>query len=240
MGRDQEPSIFDPYVQREGENIKVSIDEAERNNHRRSRGESFNESTDSVLVGENEVYVRVPSKSIDLSAEAYGKLYNLIQVVHSSLLTQYVATPLVFLSPSSWRLQSHSEFRARKRKQLEAIMDSITTNKGADISKLMDELDSVLVDIFRVKLPAMPEFYENDESFSRVSCEQVCTELCLKLHAARSLDFQSRARVQAAVVLQWFTYCPVGRPYVFLSDDLWVLVSEKEQRKFYRQQIVIE
>lgn len=29
----------------------------------------------------------------------------------------------------------------------------------------------------------------------------------------------------------------MGRPHVYLSDDHWALVSERELRKYYRQQI---
>jgi len=175
--------------------------------------------------------------NICLNDDASGPaLLNLLQVMHNSLVPQLVATPLVYIG-TSWKLQSHSKFRARKRKELEAMIDLVKTKKDVDYSKIIQDFQNILLEVFQVRLPAMPDYYANDNSFVRLPVQKVSSELCNKIHAARKLEFKDNVNALATILIQWYTYCPVGRPHVYLSDDHWTMVSERELRKYYRQQI---
>eukprot|EP00026_Physarum_polycephalum_P015436 Phypoly_transcript_16117.p1 GENE.Phypoly_transcript_16117~~Phypoly_transcript_16117.p1 ORF type:complete len:235 (+),score=18.88 Phypoly_transcript_16117:75-779(+) len=176
-------------------------------------------------------------EAYSLYEEFGAKLHNLMQVLHNSLVPHLVATPLVYLGGDKWKLQSHSNFRAQKRKQLEHMIDVVKTKREVDYAKLLDEFESIMVEVFKVRLPAMIEYYANDTSYQRIPVLKVTEELCSKIEAAKHLALTERVSELANILTQWFTYCPVGRPHVYLSDDHWTLISERELRKYYRQQI---
>ena len=50
--------------------------------------------------------------------------------MHNSLVPQLVATPLVYLGDSKWKMQSHAGFRKVKRKQLEDMIDILKTKSN--------------------------------------------------------------------------------------------------------------
>jgi len=168
---------------------------------------------------------------------AVRKLETLVQVLMKSLVPCLVATPLVYCGNDKILMTNHAEFRQQKKEQLQALASSLRKT-STDPGPVADQFCAILKDVISVRYPAMPEFYINDKSLKREKVKKVATGLCERLDKAISLEFISRIREIASVMLCWFAYKPVGRPYVYVSDKEWSLVSEVDQRKTYRSQIV--
>jgi len=185
---------------------------------------------------ENENVIEGELKELKSDAAAATKFLVLVQELHKSLIPCLVATPFVYLG-NSWMLYNHADFKMQKRKALEKILNE--HNSGSqDFFKMLDEFELILIDVLKVRFPAMPELYENDEEYFRISAKQASEDLIDRTKTGKILTFRSRVRELGNILVQWFTYCPVGRPLVYVSDVSWELVSENSLRATYRKVIL--
>jgi len=168
---------------------------------------------------------------------AIKKLNTLIQVLHKSLVPCLVATPLVYCEGNKLSLSSHSDFRKEKRKLLDNLLSQMN-DKNKDPTPIADRFSMILKDVLKVRIPAMPELYMNDASHIREKSKIVSKTLIQRVDSAKNMDFIGRIREIASIMLLWFTYRPVGRPHIYVSDTQWTLVAEEDLRRSYRSQIV--
>jgi len=182
---------------------------------------------------EQEVKV-LPELNTDKDAER--KLLTLVRVLFKSLIPCLVATPLVYLNDQAWLLSSHSVFRSTKRTKLERLMKSLNS-VSKDSLRILADFEQILLEVLSIRIPAMLEFYEQDQDRRRVAVKVVCHELCTRVKDGKSLAFRARVRNLGNVLLRWFTYQPVGRPHLYLSDADWELIPEKNLRASYRHEI---
>jgi len=178
--------------------------------------------------------------------EAIEKFLSLVDVLHQSLIPCLIATPFVYLSDEKWKLHSHPEFRAAKRKQLKKLEEEINAAAHAPpeydtrerIKELVDEFESILIELFHVRIPAMPNMYITENYYDLIAVSEVCTSLCEKIESVKKYEVQSRLYHYTKVMLEWFFLCPVGRPVVYVSDEDWSTVSESSLRINYRAQLL--
>jgi len=171
-----------------------------------------------------------------------ARFTTLLEVVHESLLPCLIATPFVYLSETDWTLSSHAEFRAAKRKQLKEI-DGALVDKGVNIENsellsLIDAFEGVLRDVFRVRLPAMPNYYITENFYDTIGASEVAEELIKTMADAKIFDAKTRLQGITKVLVRWFLLCPVGRPQIYVSDEGWTTSNEKDLREAYRRKLL--
>eukprot|EP01110_Echinostelium_bisporum_P011963 TRINITY_DN6101_c0_g1_i1.p1 TRINITY_DN6101_c0_g1~~TRINITY_DN6101_c0_g1_i1.p1 ORF type:complete len:226 (+),score=40.96 TRINITY_DN6101_c0_g1_i1:73-750(+) len=175
---------------------------------------------------------------------AANKLITCINVLYDSLLPCLVATPLVYMSDSEWKLHSHSDFRATKRKELKEmegiLSNNLFTQPVAEVlPKLLDDFDRIFSEVLDVRVPAMPSMYLTENYYDLKPMPEIAAELKEKLAIGKKYgEVSSRVKQLVRVLLQWFLYCPVGRPQVYASDSEWTLVNERVLRKEFRGRLL--
>jgi len=175
-------------------------------------------------------------KEFKSDAAAAAKFLVIIQELIKSLVPCLMGTPFVYFG-DSWLLHNHADFRMHKRKALEKILNEL--NGGSqDFFRLLDEFEAVLIEVLVVRYPAMPDVYESDDEYLLISSKQAFDDLVDRTKTGKILTFRSRVRELGNILVQYFTYCPVGRPYVYVSDLSWTLASDKELRSSYRKAIL--
>jgi len=166
----------------------------------------------------------------------------LLEVVHESLVPCLIATPYVYLSETDWTLSNHAEFRAAKRKEIkdigEALRDRGDRVEDGQIIPLIDRFEDVLKDIFRVRLPAMPNYYITENFYDTIGVSEVAEELIKLMADARVFDAKTRLQGLTKVLVRWFLLCPVGRPQIYASDEGWTTSNEKDLRIQYRKRLL--
>lgn len=170
------------------------------------------------------------------------RFLTLVEVVHDSLVPCLIATPFVYPSEAEWTLTSHSDFRAERRKQLKAISSTLQ-NKGPSIGSeeilaLIDTFEGILGDIFRVRIPAMPNYYITENFYDTVGASEIAEELIKTFTEAKVFDAKTRLQGLTKVLVRWFLLCPVGRPQVYVSDEGWTTANEKDIRHDFRKKLL--
>eukprot|EP01111_Echinosteliopsis_oligospora_P011851 TRINITY_DN3_c1_g1_i1.p1 TRINITY_DN3_c1_g1~~TRINITY_DN3_c1_g1_i1.p1 ORF type:complete len:231 (+),score=69.76 TRINITY_DN3_c1_g1_i1:139-831(+) len=182
--------------------------------------------------------VAIPSAEV-----AADKLLIMIQVVNKSLIPALVMTPYVYLSPSDWMVKSHSEFRAAQRRELKELEDILKANRASPELKtiatdVLNRFEAVLLNLFKIRIPAMPSFYLTENFYDTISVGDATDDLVSKITQCKKYEIRERTRNLIKVLIQWYLYCPLGRPQVYLNDDTWTTTSEKELRAEYRETLL--
>lgn len=184
--------------------------------------------------------------------EAVTKLKSLIKVMHEYLVPSLVATPLVYLQDKSWGLKSHSEFRAARRKELNALLPHVTPNMPLDaLRECISEFAQVFILILHVKIPAMSEVHPDDSSIlkrvkwapERATMRSEIESELERLSSAKTRNSPSAICLVVQNLLKtamrFLTFKPVARPHVFRSDAEWTLVSESKLRFQWRKELLM-
>jgi hypothetical protein len=197
--------------------------------------------------------------------KAVEKTSVLVDVLRRYLTPCLMATPLVYLSDESWEFHNHKAFRAARRNELNDISESLKTNLqlagditpemlatikqafGCDkptenlptlLPSIVEGLENVFLEILKVRLPAMPSFYVTENFFDTVGVKEAAEELKTKIEKNRKMDIRTRVYGLSQIFLQFLLLCPIGRPQLYVSDDEWKLISEKDLRAELRQMIM--
>jgi len=181
-----------------------------------------------------------PISTTDAAAD---KLLTMIQVVNRSLVPALIMTPYVYITATDWVLKSHATFRSSQRKELKELEDILKANLSSTDRKtiatdVLNRFELVLINIFNVRIPAMPSFYLTENFYDTISVGDACEDLILKINQCKKYDLRERTRNLTKVLIQWFLYCPIGRPQVYANDEGWATVSEKELRSQFRDDIL--
>jgi len=161
----------------------------------------------------------------------------LVDVVHQSLIPCLIATPYVYLSETDWSFHSHADFRAEKRKQLKELEEKIRSANTNELPELIDKFEGILADIFRIRIPAMPNYYITENYYDTVGASEIAEELIKTMTEARVFDAKTRLQNITKVLMRWFLLCPVGRPQIYVSDTEWTTSNEKDLRAEYREKL---
>jgi len=165
----------------------------------------------------------------------------IVEVLNQSLKTCLMATPLVYTGNNKWKMESHAKFRAEQRERLIFVELKLRTgDPDIPLFDLYEELLSIFCEITKVRIPAMPDFYINEDSHDRIPVVQASKIMCDRIATIRqaSTEFKDKLTGTARAVVDWFTFCPVGRPQVYQSDNDWTLLNEKTLRRHYREQLL--
>jgi len=179
---------------------------------------------------------------INSPTELINRFITLVETVHQSLVPCLVATPFVYLSENDWALSSHADFRAEKRKQLKDI-EAVLKLRGVGIENsellsLIEKFEGILMEIFKVRIPAMPSYYVTENFYDTVDASEVAVELSKIITDARIFDAKTRLQGLTKLLVRWFLLCPIGRPLVHVSDEGWTTTSEKDLRASYREKLI--
>jgi len=184
--------------------------------------------------------LRVPDvPSFEKAAE---KSLVLIDVLHRYLIPCLMATPLVYMSDEKWDFHNHAEFRAAQRKELEDLRDTLSANLGGEnlktiLPNILDRLESVFLEVLKVRLPAMPSIYLTENFYDTVPVKEAFGELTEKVQRNKRLDIRTRVYTLSQLLIQFLLYCPVGRPQIYVNDTEWKLESERTIRASLREAI---
>jgi len=175
-------------------------------------------------------------------ADIINRFIVLVETVHQSLVPCLIATPLVYKSENEWTFANHAEFRAEKRKQLKDI-EAVLKLRGVGIEEselvsLIDKFGEILMEIFKVRIPAMPNYYLTDNFYDTVGASEIAEELSKAITDSKIFDAKTRLQGMTKILLRWFLLCPVGRPLVYANDTEWSTVSEKDLRAEYRSKLI--
>ncbi|EGC39778.1 hypothetical protein DICPUDRAFT_74736 [Dictyostelium purpureum] len=131
-------------------------------------------------IDNNSTIIRVASYECDAESfkipdfrsvpDIQYKVKVLYKVMHSYFTTCLVATPMVYLTPDSWKLSSHSDFRSEKRAQIDKLLLVLKSNYPIDydvLRKLILEFTDILVCALDIQIPLMLEVYEDDSTLTK-------------------------------------------------------------------------
>jgi len=180
--------------------------------------------------------------AITSPAGIISRSISLVEVLHESLVPCLIATPYVYLSESEWTLSNHTEFRAAKRKQLNEIL-TVLKSEGVAVSEeklksLIDNFEGILRDVFKVRIPLMPNLYITENFYETVGASEVAEEFSHEMADLRIFDSKTRLQGLTKVLMKWFLLCPVGRPQIYVSDTEWTTSNEKDLRTEYRTRLI--
>jgi len=167
----------------------------------------------------------------------------LVDVLNKYLTPCLMATPLVYMSDESWDFHNHAEFRAAKRKELADLQDALKANLFSEnmpvlLPTMLDTLDSVFLDVLKVRLPAMPNIYLTENFYDSVPVKEAFGELVEKIGKNKKMDVRTRVYGLSQIFIQFLLLCPMGRPQVYINDTEWKLEGEKVIRASLRELIM--
>jgi len=181
-------------------------------------------------------------KKIPPITSVVSRFITLVEVVRESLVPCLIATPFVYLSPTDWTLSNHAEFRALKRNQLGEISTALKSNgvevEGDNLKQHIDKFESILSEIFRVRIPLMPNLYITENFYETIGSSEIAEELIKEMVDLRIFESKTRLQGLTKVLMKWFMLCPVGRPQIYVSDTEWTTSNEKDLRTEYRTKLI--
>jgi len=204
------------------------------------------------LVGNDDEEAETPQADIDAEikkipaisspAGVISRFITLVEVTRESLVPCLIATPYVYLSESDWTLSNHAEFRAKKRDQLSEILTLLKSNgvevEGEKLRSLIDNFEGILKDIFKVRIPLMPNLYVTENFYETVGASEIAEDLAKAMAELRIFDSKTRLQGLTKVLMKWFMLCPVGRPQIYVSDTEWTTSNERDLRTEYRTRLI--
>ncbi|KAM9976783.1 hypothetical protein ACTFIR_010629 [Dictyostelium discoideum] len=132
-------------------------------------------------VDNNSAILRVTSFEADPESFKIMEFKNIpdvqfkVKILYKVMLSYFtcclVATPMVYLTPESWKLSNHSDFRAEKRKQIEKLLLVLKSNVAPIdldvLRKLILEFTDILICALDIQIPLLLEVYSDDSSTSK-------------------------------------------------------------------------